>query len=124
MDLKFCLQLNFQCRLLHRIKFPVSIKGKEKELLPAPTPVLMSASPSIQPGSHNLNIQPSMGSSKAMSQQIASNVKKKLNVVQIADMQSVLLLIYVKGEEVVHGALVQVIASAKTLVQRLLTTFI
>ena len=52
----------------------VSIKGQEKELLPAPTPVLMSASPSIWPGSHNLNIQPSMGSSKAMSQQIASKV--------------------------------------------------
>ena len=49
-----------------------------------------------------------------MSQQIASKVLKKLNVVQIADMQSVLLLICVKGEEIVHGALVQVIASAKT----------
>jgi hypothetical protein len=75
-DLKFCLQLNFQCWLLHRIKFPVSIKGKEKELLPAPTPVWMSASPSIQPGSHNLNIQHPKGSFKAMSQQAASKVKK------------------------------------------------
>ena len=58
----------------------------------------------------------------AMLQQVASKVLKKLKIVHIADMQSVLLLICVKGEEIVHGALVQVIASAKTLVQRLLKT--
>lgn len=69
--------IEFPMQVTPRNKIPtVSVKGKEKAVLPAPVPVLMSAGPSIQPGLHNLNMQPSVGSSKAVSQQAASKAKQ------------------------------------------------
>src|ERR1700683_4618833 len=73
MDPKYCLQSH----TTSQVQIPtVSVKGKEKAVIPAPTPILISASPYIQPGTHNLNIQPSAGSSKTVSHQAASKAKQ------------------------------------------------